>query len=211
MRRFLAAISAVLLATTLVATVATVTASAATATGEPDQITDTTTTVEVPDSVERQTAKAISQQRATAQNNGQRFCFFGFGSCERADTDTGYHDCGGVLVDELGVSWNTNDGYETVHLVPTDEGRALIASIFLGPTAAAAATIAGAHSMYNDMQDCLDLHDWDVDVYSWSAMWQQLHCHLVFSLIGGGGSWDLEGHRHSHWATYLARLPLCNW
>ncbi len=130
-------------------------------------------------------------------------CWFGLGWCSKAGTDTGYLDCGGVLLKQIGVSWKANRGYDSIHLVPTNAGRASSSS--------PAATIAGAHALYGDMHNCLDKHNLQVTVRNWNAIWQQLHCHIVFQIGGGGGSWDLEGHRRSNWGRYLLNWPPCSW
>ena len=61
------------------------------------------------------------------------------------------------------------------------------------------------------MHLCLDRHDLDVTVRSWNDIWQQIHCHIVYQLISGGGSWDLEGHRSSNWSGYLLPWNYCSW
>ncbi len=119
-------------------------------------------------------------------------------------TDTGYLDCGGYLLDEIGVSWDANQGYDSIHLVPTDVAR-------LGALTSPTATITVADDLYWDMHNCLDLHDLRVTVRSWTAIWQQLHCHIVYQIVGGGGSWDREGHRCNNWARYLTSWPPCSW
>ena len=61
------------------------------------------------------------------------------------------------------------------------------------------------------MHDCLSLHGYSLRVRSSAAIWQQLHCHLVYNLFGGGGSWYLEGHRASNWFGYLNPSDECSW
>ena len=65
-----------------------------------------------------------------------------------------------------------------------------------------------ANAMYNGMLDCLDDHNFDPYVQNWDAIWQQLHCHVVYQ-IDGGATWDLEGHRQSNWVGYLSPLNRC--
>ena len=139
------------------------------------------------------------------EHNGQRWpCFFGLGSCDRVDPDTGYLDCADIAVDEIGISWSANGGYDSIHVVPTDLGRG---ASLTSPSA----TISGATTMYAEMHACLNRHGLNVTVRSWSAIWQQLHCHIVYQLLGGGGSWDLEGHRPSNWSGYLNPFRRCSW
>ena len=70
-------------------------------------------------------------------------------------------------------------------------------------------SVTVANSMYNGMNDCLDDHGFNPYIRSWDAIWQQLHCHVVYQ-IGGGATWDLEGHRASNWAGYLSPLNRCS-
>ena len=100
--------------------------------------------------------------------------------------------------------------YDNIHVIPTDAARASVLSFFASVSAGAAATTATAHSLYGQVHDCLDMLGYEVNVRSWSAIWQQLHCHLVFKLFGGGASWDLEGNRASDRWGYLFDFPPCN-
>ncbi|MCY3892539.1 MAG: hypothetical protein OXF65_04490 [Acidimicrobiaceae bacterium] len=203
MKRFSAAMTAVLVVASLTLTLVTAPAGAA---GGKAREGDTTTEVEVPPKVEKRTAKALKALDDLPEDaKPQQFppCIFGVGWCSKARTDTGYLDCGGTLLKQIGVSWKANRGYDTIHLVPTNLGRASSSS--------PAVTIAGAHALYGDMHKCLDLHNLRVTVKSWSAIWQQLHCHIVYQIVGGGGSWDLEGHRRSNWRRYLTSWPPCSW
>lgn len=201
MKRFSAAMTAVLVAASL--TLALVAAPAGAADGK-GSMGDTTTEVEVPRKVEKRTAKALKALEELPEDAKpqQGPCWFGIGWCGKAGTDTGYLDCGGTLLKEIGVSWKANRGYDTLHLVPTNLGRASSSN--------AAATIAGTHALYGDMHRCLDLHNLRVTVRNWNAIWQQLHCHIVYQIGGGGGSWDLEGHRRSTW-RYLNPFSRCAW
>ncbi len=203
MKRFCAAMVSVLVAASLTLALIGTPAGAA---GGKGRVGDTETEVEVPRKVEKRTAKILEAQEEIPEDAKpqQGPCWFGVGWCGNAGTDTGYLDCGGVLLDQIGVSWKSNRGYDTIHLVPTNAGRASSSS--------AATTIAGAHALYNDMHNCLDLHSLQVTVKSWAAIWQQLHCHIVYQIVGGGGSWDLEGHRRSTWRYLLPQwIGFCNW
>ena len=202
MKRFCTAIAAALVAASLTLTL--VVAPAGAVEGK-ERTGDTTTEVEVPRKVEKRTTKALKEWEELPEDAKpqQGPCWFGVGWCGKAGTDTGYLDCGGTLLKQIGVSWKANRGYDTIHLVPTNLGRASSSRPLV--------TIAGADALYGDMHNCLDLHDLDVTVRNWNAIWQQLHCHIVYQLVGGGGSWDLEGHRRSNWGRYLTSWPLCNW
>ena len=172
------------------------------ATGDDSPLGDADTSIDLPDDVERHTSKAMRQP---IDDDLRRWpCFFGFGSCHEVEPDTGYLDCADITVDEIGITWSANDGYDSIHVVPTDQGR--VGSL-LGPSA----TIRGASAIYAEMHLCLNRHNLSVTVRSWSAMWQQIHCHIVYQLIGGGGSWDLEGHRSSNWSGYLWPGHWCSW
>ena len=177
------------------------------ATGDDSPLGDADTSIDLPDDVERHTSKAMraNAMRQPIDDDLRRWpCFFGFGSCHEVEPDTGYLDCADVTVDEIGITWSANDGYDSIHVVPTDQGR--VGSL-LGPSA----TIRGASAIYAEMHLCLNRHGLNVTVRSWSAMWQQIHCHIVYQLIGGGGSWDLEGHRSSNWSGYLWPGDRCSW
>ncbi len=177
------------------------------ATGDDSPLGDADTSIDLPDDVERHTSKAMraNAMRQPIDDDLRRWpCFFGFGSCHEVEPDTGYLDCADVTVDEIGITWSANDGYDSIHVVPTDQGR--VGSL-LGPSA----TITGASTIYAEMHLCLNRHNLSVTVRSWSAMWQQIHCHIVFQILGGGGSWDLEGHRSSNWSGYLRPGHWCSW
>ena len=103
-----------------------------------------------------------------------------------------------------GITWSANGEYDSIHVVP-DRSRSR------GSLTSPQATIAGASAIYTEMHLCLDRHDLDVTVRSWNGIWQQIHCHIVYQLIGGGGSWDLEGHRSSNWSGYLLWWNKCSW
>ena len=66
-----------------------------------------------------------------------------------------------------------------------------------------------ASGMSDGMHDCLDDNGFDPYVLDWDAIWQQLHCHIVYQ-IGGGATWDLEGYRQSNWIGYLSPLNECS-
>ena len=131
----------------------------------------------------------------------------GAGSSGKPETDTGYKDCGSRWVNELGINfdWYENDAgeqiYDVLRIVPSRWARYLP-----GPTE----SIAGF--VYNGMRKCLREHGWTVQWRSSSAMWQQIHCHIV-GRPGGGSTWDIEGHRKSNWWWYLTLAPFhkCNW
>ena len=172
------------------------------ATGDDPPMGDADTSIDVPDDLERRTSKAMRQR---IDDDERRWpCFFGFGSCDRVEPDTGYLDCADITVDEIGITWSANDEYDSIHVVPTDLGRG-------GSLTSPQATIAGASAIYAEMHLCLDRHDLDVTVRSWNGIWQQIHCHIVYQLFGGGGSWDLEGHRSSNWSGYLLPWNRCSW
>ncbi|WP_419864836.1 hypothetical protein [Candidatus Poriferisodalis sp.] len=156
----------------------------------------------MPDDIEALTAEAMRRMGGGANANAWP-CFLGMGSCGRASTDTGYLDCADVTVDDIGVSWAANQGYDSIHIAPTDLGRA--ASL-----TSPAATIAAAWAMYREARSCLRSHSLTVSVRSWTAIWQQIHCHIVYQLVGGGGSWDLEGHRSAN-LGYLRPWKRCAW
>ncbi len=203
MKRFCTAIAAALVAASLTLTL--VVAPAGAADGK-ERTGDTTTEVEVPRKVEKRTAKLFKEWEELPEDAKPQMwpCIFGYGACSKAGTDTGYLDCGGTLLDQIGVSWKANRGYDSIHLVPTNLGRASSSS--------PAVTVAGAHALYGDMHNCLDLHNLKVTVKDWDGIWQQIHCHIVYQIVGGGGSWDLEGHRRSTWRYLLPQwLRACSW
>ena len=183
------------------------------ATGETEEVDTTTDDIEVPDSVENDINKLIKKGHIQTEPSDriERFCLFGIGWCSRASTDTGYQDCDGHLLSELGVSWNANGSYDSVHLIPSNAARLTVLSLIGGVQSFASATTSVAWNMYWDMHDCLGLHGYSLTVRSWTAIWQQLHCHLVYNMLGGGGSWDLEGHRASNWFGYLNPADECSW
>ena len=126
----------------------------------------------------------------------------GCGSGERADADTAYMNCQTSWIDAIALSYNTaGTNYDVIHI--DYNWRALIG--VGGPVA----SVSVANTMYNRMHDCLDDHSFDPDVRDWDAIWQQLHCH-VFYQIGGGATWDLEGHRQSNWVGYLSLHNRCS-
>ena len=193
MKRMLAAVVVIL-------TFTFVLALPAGATGDEPPQGDTDTTVDMPEDLERRTAKAMRQR----VDDPRRWpCFFGIGSCYQVEPDTGYLDCADITVDEIGITWSANQGYDTIHVVPTDQGR-------IGSLTSPAATIAGATAVYVEMHQCLNRHGLEANVRSWTGIWQQIHCHIVFQLIGGGGSWDLEGHRRGS-IGYLNPFRGCSW
>lgn len=203
MKRFSAAAAAVLMAASLTLALVSSPVGAAGSTGPKG---DTVTEVELPAKAEKRTAKALKKLEEAQQEDPDVIkgpCIFGVGWCGKAGTDTGYLDCGGTLLKQIGVSWKANSGDDKIHLVPTNLGRASSGS--------PAVTIAGAHALYGDMHSCLDRHSLRVTVKSWPAIWQQLHCHIVYQIVGGGGSWDLEGHRRSNWRSYLGFWNKCAW
>ncbi|WP_419945534.1 hypothetical protein [Candidatus Poriferisodalis sp.] len=170
---------------------------------DPAPVGDADTTIELPDDLERTVEKAL--RHANYNGSAARWpCFLGIGDCSRPSPDTGWLDCADITVDEIGVSWAANDGYDTIHIVPTDAGRG---GSLIGP----AATINGANLIFAEALLCLNSHNLSVTVNSWTAIWQQLHCHIVYQLLGGGGSWDLEGHRDTNWGGYLLPWNRCGW
>lgn len=211
MRRLIAALLAVLAAAALTLTMATPAQAAGEPVVDPTGTADGAETetehddaadVELPENIEELTAKAMRQHGGGARG-AMWPCFFGIGSCGRASTDTGYLDCADITVDDIGVSWAANQGYDSIHIAPTDLGRA-------GSLTSPAATISAAWAMYHEARSCLRNHSLTVTVRSWTAIWQQIHCHIVYQLVGGGGSWDLEGHRSAS-AGYLRPWKRCAW
>ena len=144
----------------------------------------------------------------------ERICWFGFGSCDDVIVQGGYRDCDGNFVNKVGINWNVEGTvYESIHVKPSWAARFSVLSIFGGPGAFASATTATAWTMYNQIRDCLEEEDLldDTNVRSWTGIWQQLHCHIVYNLLGGGSTWDLEGFRPSNWVGYLNPTEECNW
>ena len=200
MKRFSAAVAAVLVTASL--TLMWVVSPVGAAGGDGPK-GDTTIEVKVPDKVQKRTAEALRKAQEEDPDAIDWPCILGFGGCGKASTDTGYLDCGGTLLEQIGVSWAANSSYDTIHLVPTNLGRASSSSPLI--------TIAGADALYGDMHSCLGSHGLRVTVKNWNAIWQQIHCHIVYQIVGGGGSWDLEGHRSNNWRGYLLPWNRCAW
>lgn len=120
-----------------------------------------------------------------------------YSSDDRPITDTGYMNCSSTLIDSIGVSYQRTDGYDIIHLEPSATGRWLY----------------GSFEMYMDMVACFktELHMWP-QVRSWDSIYQQLACHKLGHFIGGGSTWDLEGHRRDNtfWLFTVA-FHQCNW
>lgn len=117
-------------------------------------------------------------------------------SGERPSTDTGYLNCSSVYVDSIGLSYYGIGGYDTIHFEPSRVGRT-----------------ASSSQLYSEMISCLkrELHLWP-HVKSWDSIFQQLACHNFGQLIGGGPTWDLEGHRGSKWNWWWGVWShRCNW
>ena len=133
-------------------------------------------------------------------------CILGVGFCGSNDpkpqTDTGYKNCGGFLLSQVGLTYRANGtSYTAIHAVPTRFGRLLSGSSYL--------------TMYNDIRGCLNKYRLleSVKVRSWTSIRQQLSCHLLGQYFGGGGStWDLEGYRDANY-IWLANVGdhMCNW
>ena len=119
-------------------------------------------------------------------------------SGERPSTSTGYMSCSSSYIDNIGISYQANSGYDTIHLEPSIWGE----------------WVASPGDIYNAMITCFkrELHMWP-HVYSWDSIFQQLHCHALGQFSGQTGpTWDLEGHRRSNtfwiWGVLSHR---CNW
>ena len=125
----------------------------------------------------------------------------GCGSSDMAEADTDYESCQTSWIDSIALSDDTGGtGYDTIHVDYDWRARLGFAN---------STSVIVAWSMYNGMLDCLDDNDFDPDVLSWDAIWQQLHCHIVYQ-IGGGATWDLEGYRQSNWVGYLNLANECS-
>ncbi|WP_419947300.1 hypothetical protein [Candidatus Poriferisodalis sp.] len=166
------------------------------ATQEP--VGDTDTTVDIPDGFEEDVNRAL--RKRGSPRSARWPCFYGFGDCSYARTDTGYLDCNGRLIDELGVRYDARNGYDSIHVVPTTLGRAY------SPPGATESVL-----LYNAMHSCLRRHSLSVTVLSWTAIWHQLYCHLLGNAIFGGASWDLEGHRDENRNPVSWVIRGCNW
>ena len=119
-------------------------------------------------------------------------------SGERPSTSTGYMPCSSSYIDNIGISYQANGGYDTIHLEPSFWGE----------------WFASTNQIYDAMIRCFkrELHMWP-HVDNWDSIFQQLDCHVLGQLSGQTGpTWDLEGHRRSNtfwiWSVLLHR---CNW
>ena len=118
------------------------------------------------------------------------------------DADTDYMSCRTSWIDAIALSRDVaGTSYDAIHI--DYNWRARIA------VGAAVTSVIVANTMYNRMHDCLDDHGFDPDVRDWDAIWQKLHCHVYYQ-VGGGATWDLEGHRRSNWVGYLGLHNGCN-
>ena len=119
-------------------------------------------------------------------------------SGERPSTDTGYMPCNSSYIDNIGISYQVNGGYDTIHLEPSFWGK----------------WYASSNQIYDAMISCFkrELHMWP-HVDNWDSIYQQLVCHALGQYTGQTGpTWDLEGHRRSNtfwiWTVLSHR---CNW
>lgn len=115
----------------------------------------------------------------------------------RPSTDTGYLSCSSVYIDSIGISYDRIGGYDTIHLDPSTTGI----------------WFANGSQMYNAMVSCFkrELHVFP-HVRNWDSIYQQLVCHMVGHYVGAGPTWDLEGHRRSHFWWFLdALFHRCDW
>ena len=119
-------------------------------------------------------------------------------SGERPSTSTGYMPCNSSYIDNIGISYQVNGGYDTIHLEPSFWGE----------------WFASTNQIYDAMIRCFkrELHMWP-HVDNWDSIFQQLDCHVLGQLSGQTGpTWDLEGHRRSN-TFWFWTVPLhwCNW
>lgn len=118
------------------------------------------------------------------------------------ETRTGYQNCQSSWIDSIGINFDIEGTtYESIH-IDYNYWRVRWYAFSL-------ASVGLADSMYDGMLNCIDDHGWDVQVRSWDAIWQQLHCHIFYQLAGGP-SWDLEGYRISNWLGYLSPANFCS-
>lgn len=166
---------------------------------------DTDRHVEVPDDLEIPDDSKIP---LNLRNNGARWpdCWHIVGcdsDDDRTEADTAYMSCQSSYIDAIALTYNSaGTDYDAIHI--DYNWRARLGSV------PGWDSVHVANSMYNGMHDCLDDHSFDPYVRSWDAIWQQLHCHIVYQLVGGGSTWDLEGYRTSNWAGYLAPWNGCS-
>ena len=124
-------------------------------------------------------------------------------SDDRVETQTEYQNCQSSWIDSIGINFDIEDTtYESIHI---DYSSWRVRWYALSITRSASL----ANAMYDGMLDCIDDHNWDVQVRSWSAIWQQLHCHIFYQ-PAGGPSWDLEGYRSSNWLGCLIPTNECS-
>ena len=118
-------------------------------------------------------------------------------SGERPSTSTGYMPCSSSYIDNIGVSYQVNGGYDSIHLEISFWGK----------------WAASSYEIYAAMISCFkrELHMWP-HVDNWDSIYQQLDCHKLGHFAGTGPTWDLEGHRPSNtrwiWGVLWHR---CNW